>query len=192
MEKVFIHESSYIDDDVEIGEGTKIWHFCHVITGSRIGKNCRIGQNVIIGTEVRIGNNVKIQNNVSVYKGVILEDDVFCGPSCVFTNVYNPRSKIPRMHELRETVVRKGATIGANATIVCGNNIGMYAFVGAGAVVAKNVPDYALVCGNPASIRGWMCECANRIEVRGDVGVCGICGKKYRVKGDSVEQIENS
>ncbi len=190
--KFFIHESSYIDDNVGIGEGTKIWHFCHILSHSKIGRNCRIGQNAVIGPEVIIGNNVKIQNNVSVYKGVTLEDDVFCGPSCVFTNIYNPRSAIPRMSELRETVVGKGATIGANATIVCGNNIGRHAFVGAGAVVTKEVPDYALVYGNPARIMGWICECGNRIEVSGDTGVCKACSINYRKKDNSLEPVENN
>ncbi len=188
----FVHESSYIDDAVEIGNGTEIWHFCHILSDSKIGRNCRIGQNVVIGPEVVIGNNVKIQNNVSVYKGVTLEDDVFCGPSCVFTNTYNPRSAIPRMSELRETVVGKGATIGANATIVCGNDIGRYAFVGAGAVVTKEVPDYALVHGNPATVMGWMCECANRVKVSANTRTCSACGKEYRLKGNSLQPIENN
>ena len=191
-EKFSVHESSFIDDNVEIGDGTKIWHFCHILNNSKIGRNCRIGQNVVIGPEVSIASNVKIQNNVSIYKGVILEDDVFCGPSCVFTNVLNPRSTIPRMGELQETVVKKGATIGANATIVCGNNIGRFAFIGAGAVVTKEVPDYALVYGNPAGIKGWMCECANRIEVSGDMGTCKACGKKYTVKGNLLEPTKNN
>ena len=154
QKKFFVHESSYIDENVEIGEGTKIWHFCHILGNSKIGRNCRIGQNVVIGPNVTIGNGCKIQNNVSIYEGITLEDEVFCGPSCVFTNVHNPRSAIPRMDELRETVVMKGATIGANATIVCGNNIGRYAFIGAGAVVTKDVPDYSVVVGSPGKIIG--------------------------------------
>lgn len=191
MEKknFFVHESSYIDDDVEIGEGTKIWHFCHILTHSKIGRNCKIGQNVAIGPDVVIGNNVKIQNNVSVYKGVTLEDDVFCGPSCVFTNVYNPRSAVPRMNEVQETVVKKGATIGANATVVCGHSIGRYAFVGAGAVVTKDVPDYALVYGNPAGSNGWVCECGVKLEFRGSKAVCKSCKKEYKKVKERVEEI---
>ncbi|MCS7201940.1 MAG: N-acetyltransferase, partial [Dictyoglomus sp.] len=148
--KYFVHESSYVDEPVEIGEGTKIWHFCHILPYTTIGKNCVIGQNVMIGPRVKIGNNVKIQNNVSIYEGVELEDDVFCGPSCVFTNVINPRAFIERKSEFKKTIVKKGATIGANATIICGVTIGEYAFVGAGAVVTKDVPPYALVVGVPA------------------------------------------
>lgn len=178
----FVHPSSYVDEDVKIGVGTKIWHFCHILGGSRIGENCKIGQNVVLGPNVTIGNNVKIQNNVSVYEGVILEDDVFCGPSMVFTNVFNPRSAIPRRHELRKTVVKKGATIGANATVVCGYTIGRYAFVGAGAVVTRDIPDYALVIGVPAKITGWMCECGVKLSLlpRKKTTSCSACGKKYR------------
>ncbi|MFH0796824.1 MAG: Gfo/Idh/MocA family oxidoreductase [Candidatus Omnitrophota bacterium] len=175
----FVHPSSYVDDGVEIGEGTKIWHFCHILGGSRIGKDCKIGQNVVLGPNVTVGNNVKIQNNVSVYEGVILEDDVFCGPSMVFTNVFNPRSAVPRRHELRQTVVKKGATIGANATVVCGYTIGRYAFVGAGAVVTRDIPDYALVTGVPAKITGWMCECGVKLNFAGKKGTCPACKKKY-------------
>ena len=145
----FVHPSSFIDEGAEIGAGTKIWHFCHIIKGSKIGKNCKIGQNVVIGPNITMGNNIKIQNNVSIYEGVTLEDDVFCGPSMVFTNVFNPRSAIIRMNELRKTLVKKGASIGANATIVCGHTIGRCAFVGAGAVVTKDAPDFALVAGVP-------------------------------------------
>ena len=178
----FVHESSYLDDGVEIGAGTKIWHFSHVLLGSRIGENCNIGQNVVIGPDVTIGNSCKIQNNVSVYKGVTLEDEVFCGPSMVFTNVYNPRSAIRRMDELRPTLVKKGASIGANATVLCGITIGRYSFVGAGAVVLRDVPDYALVVGNPGKQKGWMCECGVRLE---DELNCPACEKRY-------EQYENS
>jgi UDP-2-acetamido-3-amino-2,3-dideoxy-glucuronate N-acetyltransferase len=181
-----VHESAFIDDHVEIGAGTTIWHVSHVLHDSRIGKDCRIGQNVVIGPNARVGNNVKIQNNVSVYDGVTLEDDVFCGPSMVFTNVYNPRSEIRRMDELRPTRVKRGATLGANCTIVCGITIGHYAFVGAGAVVTRDVPDYALVLGNPARIVGWMCVCGNRIELDGSVGVCRECRKAYRHIGSEV------
>jgi UDP-2-acetamido-3-amino-2,3-dideoxy-glucuronate N-acetyltransferase len=177
----FVHESAYVDDNVEIGAGTTIWHVSHIMKNSRIGKNCRIGQNVVIGPSVQIGNDVKIQNNVSVYEGVTLEDAVFCGPSMVFTNVYNPRSEVRRMDELRPTLVRRGATLGANSTIVCGITIGEYAFVGAGAVVTRDVPDFALVVGNPARIIGWMCACGNRITVKGNErdGICPACQKHY-------------
>ena len=150
----FIHESSYVDEGAEIGEGTKIWHFCHIMPGAKIGKNCSLGQNVNIGSHAVIGNGVKIQNNVSVYDDVIIEDDVFCGPSCVFTNVINPRAFVERKHEYKKTVVKQGATIGANATIVCGVTIGEYALIGAGSVVTKDVPAYALAYGNPARVRG--------------------------------------
>ncbi|RKY41294.1 MAG: oxidoreductase [Candidatus Omnitrophota bacterium] len=185
----FIHESAVVDEGVEIGEGTKIWHFSHILRGSKIGKNCKIGQNVVIGPNVRIGNGCKIQNNVSVYEGVTLEDFVFCGPSCVFTNVFNPRSEIPRMKELKPTLVRKGATIGANATIVCGVTLGRYCFVGAGAVVTKDVPDYALVYGNPAEIKGWMCECGRKLDFEGIETVCKSCKLRYRKVEDRVVRI---
>jgi len=178
----FAHESAFIDEGVTIGLGTTIWHVSHVMKGSRIGKDCRIGQNVVIGRDVSIGNGVKIQNNVSVYEGVTLEDHVFCGPSMVFTNVYNPRSEIRRMDEVRPTLVRQGATLGANCTVVCGVTIGTYAFVAAGAVVTRDVPDYALILGNPGRVAGWMCACGNRIqfETTDDRGVCTVCAKRYR------------
>jgi UDP-2-acetamido-3-amino-2,3-dideoxy-glucuronate N-acetyltransferase len=184
----FVHESAVIDENVEIGEGTTIWHFSHLLKNCRVGDHCRIGQNVVIGPEVHIGHGVKIQNNVSVYEGVTLEDDVFCGPSMVFTNVFNPRSEIKRMDELRPTLVRRGATLGANCTIVCGVTIGQYAFVGAGAVVIKDVPDFALVVGNPARLIGWMCACGNRIEVHGNdgAGICRSCQKHYYKIGKEV------
>ncbi len=150
----FVHESSYVDDGAEIGEGTKIWHFSHIMSGAKIGKNCSLGQNVNVGSRAVIGNGVKIQNNISIYDDVIIEDDVFCGPSCVFTNVINPRAFVERKHEYKKTVVKKGASIGANATIVCGVTIGEYALVGAGSVVTKDVPEYALVYGNPARVHG--------------------------------------
>jgi UDP-2-acetamido-3-amino-2,3-dideoxy-glucuronate N-acetyltransferase len=189
--KYFVHESAFIDNDVEIGEGTTIWHVSHVLKNSRIGQNCRIGQNVVIGPHVRIDNGVKIQNNVSVYEGVTLEDDVFCGPSMVFTNVFNPRSEIQRMDELRPTLVQKGASLGANCTIICGVTIGRYAFVGAGAVVVKDVPDFALVVGNPGRITGWMCVCGNRINFAGEngPGVCKVCQRAYQKVGKKVELV---
>jgi UDP-2-acetamido-3-amino-2,3-dideoxy-glucuronate N-acetyltransferase len=184
----FAHESAFIDDNVEIGEGTTIWHVSHILSDSRIGKNCRIGQNVVIGPHVTVGNQVKIQNNVCVYEGVTLEDDVFCGPSMVFTNVFNPRSEIRRMDELRPTLVRRGATLGANCTIVCGVTIGQYAFIGAGAVVVKDVPDFALVVGNPGRISGWMCKCGNRIEFAHEngSGACRACRQTYWKVGQAV------
>jgi len=182
--EVFIHETSCIDEPVEIGEGTKVWHFSHIMYGSKIGKNCIIGQNVFIGPGAVLGNNIKVQNNVSIYDGVVLEDDVFCGPSMVFTNVFNPRSFISRKKEFRKTLVKKGATIGANTTIVCGNTIGQYVFIGAGSVVTKNIPDYALVYGNPGKVKGWVCQCAEEITFRSKRAVCKACGKKY--KKDSI------
>jgi UDP-2-acetamido-3-amino-2,3-dideoxy-glucuronate N-acetyltransferase len=183
----FVHPSSYVDEGSEIGEGTKIWHFCHVMAGSRVGRACTIGQNVVIAPEVVVGNNVRIQNNVSLYTGVVLEDDVFCGPSMVFTNVVNPRSHVSRKHEFQRTLVRRGATLGANSTIVCGRTIGRYAFVGAGAVVTRDVPDYALVTGTPGRITGWVCQCGVRLA-RGAMPPaavsCGACGAEYRVSAD--------
>jgi UDP-2-acetamido-3-amino-2,3-dideoxy-glucuronate N-acetyltransferase len=179
----FAHESCFIDAGSVIGEGTKIWHFSHVMPGARIGRRCNIGQNVVISPDVVIGDNVKIQNNVSVYTGVQLEDDVFCGPSMVFTNVVNPRSHVPRKDEYRPTLVRRGATLGANSTIVCGHTIGIYAFVGAGTVVTKDVPDYALFVGNPGRIVGWMCECGVKLSAgapRPDSVACAACGRRYR------------
>jgi len=178
----FIHPSSYIDENVIIGEGTKIWHFCHVQSGARIGKNCVLGQNVNVGNNVTIGNNVKIQNNVSIYQGVTLEDYVFCGPSCVFTNVSNPRSEILRHHLYEDTVVKRGASIGANATIVCGITIGRYAFIGAGAVVISDVPDYALMLGVPARQKGWMSRHGHRLinpDANG-IYVCPESGWRYK------------
>jgi UDP-2-acetamido-3-amino-2,3-dideoxy-glucuronate N-acetyltransferase len=160
----FVHESSYVDEGAEIGAGTKIWHFCHIMSGAKIGRKCSIGQNVNIGSRALIGNGVKIQNNVSVYDDVIIEDDVFCGPSCVFTNVINPRAFIERKHEYRKTVVKKGASIGANATIVCGVTIGEYALVGAGSVVTRDVPAHALVYGNPARVRGRVGEDGSSLD----------------------------
>lgn len=178
----FAHESAYIDEGCRIGEGTKIWHFSHVMSGAAIGARCNIGQNVVVSPEVVIGDNVKIQNNVSIYTGVILEDDVFCGPSMVFTNVVNPRSHVVRKNEFRRTLVKRGATLGANCTIVCGHTIGRYAFVGAGTVVTGDVPDYALVVGNPGRISGWACVCGVKLASGAtvpDQAVCTSCGKRY-------------
>lgn len=173
----FVHESSYIDDNCEIGEGTKIWHFSHIMSNSKIGKNCNIGQNVVISPDVVLGDGVKIQNNVSVYTGVKCEDGVFLGPSCVFTNIINPRSFITRKDEYKDTLIKKGASIGANATIVCGNIIGKYALIGAGSVVTKDVPDYALIVGNPGRIKGYVCECGVKLDNELN---CSACGKKYK------------
>ena len=162
---VFIHESSYVDDGAVVGDGTKIWHFCHVMPGAVIGERCSLGQNVVVMPGTKMGNNVKIQNNVSIYEGVELEDDVFCGPSMVFTNVINPRSAVSRKNEYQKTIVRRGATIGANATVVCGVTLGEYAFIGAGAVVTKDVKPFALVTGVPGRQVGWMCRCGERLGV---------------------------
>ena len=183
---IFIHPTAEIDENVTIGKNTKIWHFSHILSGSSIGEHCNIGQNVVIGPDVTIGKNCKIQNNVSVYKGVTLEDGVFCGPSMVFTNIYNPRAEIRKMDQVRPILVKKGATIGANATIICGTTLGRYSFVGAGAVVTKNVPDHALVAGNPAVIKGWVCWCGNRIEFQSNEGKCSDCSKKYQMKDKSL------
>ena len=181
----FVHPSSYIDQPCEIGEGTRIWHFCHIMQGAKIGRNCSLGQNVMIASQVVIGDNVKIQNNVSVYTGVIVEDDVFLGPSCVFTNVINPRSQISRKSEYQRTLVKRGATIGANATIICGVVIGCYAFIGAGAVVRGDVPDYALMLGVPAKQKGWMSRHGHRLPAPGADGVtrCPENGWRYREEG---------
>jgi UDP-2-acetamido-3-amino-2,3-dideoxy-glucuronate N-acetyltransferase len=188
---LFVHESSYIDEDVAIGAGTKIWHFCHVMAGSRIGSRCRIGQNVVIGPNVRLGNNVKVQNNVSIYEGVTLEDDVFCGPSMVFTNVRTPRSAFPRntAEDFLETSVGRGASIGANATVLCGCRIGRYALVGAGAVITKDVPPYAIVVGNPGRQRGWACECGISLEFASERAECPTCARRYhRVDATTIDR----
>lgn len=182
----FAHKTAVVDENVAIGRGTKIWHFSHIFSGSRIGEKCNIGQNVVIGPDVTIGRSCKIQNNVSVYKGVTLEDYVFCGPSMVFTNVHNPRAEIRKMHEVRPTFVKKGVTIGANATIVCGTTLGRYCFIGAGAVVTKNIPDHAIVAGNPAKQIGWVCHCGERLSEDLE---CSICGKKYRKKRDGIQEL---
>jgi len=181
----FVHESSYVDKNVSIGSGTKIWHFSHIMSGAEIGKNCVIGQNVNIGSKAVIGNNVKIQNSVSVYQGVIIEDDVFLGPSCVFTNVINPRAFIERKNEYKKTVVRRGATIGANATIICGNELGEYCFIGAGAVVTKNVKPYALIAGNPGRQIGWVCKCGCSLKFDKNEEAFCKCGRKYRLDKDN-------
>jgi UDP-2-acetamido-3-amino-2,3-dideoxy-glucuronate N-acetyltransferase len=190
MMDYFVHESSYIDTGAQIGTGTKIWHFCHVMPRARIGTGCTIGQNVLVSSDVTIGNNVKIQNNVSLYTGVTVEDDVFLGPSMVFTNVINPRSHVSRKDEYRPTLVRKGASIGANATIVCGSTLGQYCFVGAGAVVTHDVPDYALIYGTPARVHGWVCQCGEQLEFIEKNGieraVCKSCGDVYRKQGQAV------
>jgi UDP-2-acetamido-3-amino-2,3-dideoxy-glucuronate N-acetyltransferase len=182
--KYFVHDSAFVDDGVKIGEGTSIWHTSHILKGSQIGKDCKIGQNVVLGPNVTIGNGVKIQNNVSVYEGVTLEDFVFCGPSMVFTNVFNPRSEIPRMKELRPTLVRRGATLGANSTILCGITIGRYSFIGAGAVVTKDVPDHALIVGNPGRLAGWMCTCGVKLGVKGKKAVCPSCERQFQKSRD--------
>lgn len=185
----FKHESSYIDQPCQIGKGTRVWHFSHIMKDCVIGENCNIGQNVVISPGVMLGSNVKIQNNVSVYTGVICEDDVFLGPSCVFTNVINPRSHVSRKEEYRRTIIRKGASIGANATIVCGHDIGAYAFIGAGAVVTSHVPDFALVHGNPARIRGWVCRCGKKLTVNKENAACD-CGDRYRITSENCTRIE--
>lgn len=186
----FAHETSVIDGGCIIGKGTKIWHFSHVMSGSEIGENCNIGQNVVISSGVKLGNNVKVQNNVSLYTGVICEDDVFLGPSMVFTNVINPRSAIVRRDQYMTTIVEKGATIGANSTIVCGNKIGTYSFIGAGAVITKDVKPYALVYGNPARQTGWMSEYGHRLHFNADgIAICPESGQKYKLESNSVHKI---
>ncbi|MGA3209013.1 MAG: acyltransferase [Syntrophales bacterium] len=179
--KYFAHSSSYIDDNVEIGEGTKIWYFCHVLGGSKIGTKCIIGQNCMIGPDVTIGNRCKFQNNISVYTGVTIEEEVFCGPSCVFTNVYNPRAFIERKQEFRPTLVKRGATIGANATILCGSTIGRYAMIGAGSMIRSDVPDYAIMVGIPARQVGWVCKCGTTLRGNGKTNAAK--GKGQRAKG---------
>lgn len=187
MTAAFIHETAVVDEPARIGDGTKVWHFSHVSKNAVIGENCSIGQNVFVGQNVTIGDGCKVQNNVSVFEGVTLEDDVFCGPSMVFTNVINPRAEIERKHEFMKTLVRQGATMGANVTILCGVTIGRHAFVGAGAVVTKDVPDFALVVGNPARQTGFMCRCGEKLP-KGDWqdAACPACGDAYRMDGGAV------
>lgn len=195
MASYYVHESSFVDGPSEIGAGTKIWHFSHIMSHSKIGEHCNIGQNVFIASNVVIGNNVKIQNNVSIYSGCILEDDVFCGPSCVFTNITNPRSEIVRKDRYERTLVKRGASIGANATIVCGRTIGRYAFIGAGAVVTKDVPDYALFVGVPGHQKGWVCRCGFVLEGEAaSVWRCTACGNTYeevQARLSPVEEIQS-
>lgn len=182
----FVHESSYLDDNVNVGSGTKIWHFCHILNNSDIGEHCSLGQNVVVGPNVVVGDRVKIQNNVSVYEGVTLEDGVFCGPSCVFTNVNNPRSEIIRKDEYRKTIVKRGASIGANATIICGNDLGEYCFIAAGAVVTKSVPAYAIMAGAPAKRIGWMSEAGDKLD---ETLTCSIDGTKYvQINDETLEK----
>jgi UDP-2-acetamido-3-amino-2,3-dideoxy-glucuronate N-acetyltransferase len=184
LNNVFIHETAGVDAPCEIGDGTKVWHFCHLMSGCRIGANCNLGQNVFVATGVTLGNNVKVQNNVSIYAGVEIEDDVFLGPSMVFTNVSTPRSHVSRKDSFQSTRVKRGATIGANATVVCGNTIGEYAFVGAGTVVTRYVPAHALVMGSPARQEGWMCRCGERLD---ELLKCASCGDAYETDGDELK-----
>lgn len=187
----FAHETAVIDPGCQIGKGTKIWHFSHIMTGSIIGEECNLGQNVVVSPGVKLGNRVKVQNNVSIYTGVNCEDEVFLGPSMVFTNVINPRSAVIRKDQYAPTLVKKGASIGANATIICGNTIGQFAFIGAGAVVTKSVPDYALVIGNPARQTGWMSEFGHRLEFNSEgMAVCPESGQKYQLKDHKVIRID--
>ena len=195
MSKYFVHETSFVDDDVVIGEGTKIWHFCHIQSGARIGENCSFGQNVNVSNNVKVGNGCKVQNNVSLYEGVELEDFVFCGPSCVFTNDLTPRAKYPKNHQYKKTLIKKGATIGANATIVCGHTVGEWALIGAGAVVASNVPAHALMLGVPAKQKGWACECGQVLKECEDKAsgktcfVCPDCGRKYILENGLLKEV---
>src|SRR5687767_9446024 len=189
-----LHESGYVDEGAVVGSGTKIWHFCHVMRGAVIGERCSLGQNVVVMPGTRLGNNVKVQNNVSIYEGVECQDDVFLGPSMVFTNVINPRSHVSRKNEYRRTLVRRGATIGANATIVCGHELGEYSFVAAGAVVTRPVPAYALVGGVPARLVGWVCQCGERLEVpvkpsAGAQFECSHCGEKYKFQDSALHRL---
>lgn len=190
MSDYFVHESAYVDDGAVVGAGTKIWHFCHVMPGAVIGERCSLGQNVVVMSGTKMGDNVKVQNNVSIYEGVELEDDVFCGPSMVFTNVTNPRSHVSRKTEYKRTLVKRGSSIGANATIVCGATLGEYSFVGAGAVVTKDVAPYAMMAGVPARRIGWMCQCGEKLPAvsRGAVA-CAACGSAYRETAAGIEPV---
>ncbi len=191
MSNYFVHESSYVDEPVAIGEGTKIWHFCHILPHTKIGKNCSFGQNCVIGPKVNIGNGVKVQNNVSIYEGVEIEDDVFLGPSMVFTNVVNPRAFIQRKDEFKKTLLKKGCSVGANATIVCGVTIGRYALIGAGAVVTKDVPDFALMAGVPARQIGWVSRAGNRLEFdESGIAIDLYDGSRYRLENGRVKEID--
>ena len=192
MADYFVHESSYVDDGAVIGKGTKVWHFSHVMPGAVIGERCNLGQNVVVMPGTRIGSNVKIQNNVSIYEGVELEDDVFCGPSCVFTNVLNPRSHVSRKNEYQPTLVKRGASIGANATIVCGTVIGEFAFIGSGAVVRGDVPAYALMVGVPARRIGWMCQCGIRLTLKAGAAACGSCGTAYQETDGRLRPVDSA
>ena len=190
MSDWWAHGSAFVDAGAVLGAGTKVWHFCHVMPGAIIGDGCSLGQNVVVMSGTKIGNNVKIQNNVSIYEGVELEDDVFCGPSMVFTNVINPRSAVSRKHEYRRTLVQRGASIGANATVVCGATLGRYCFIGAGAVVTRDVPAYALMTGVPARRSGWVCECGVKLDGAVAPLTCADCGRKYALRGEHLSPIE--
>lgn len=188
----FVHPSSFVDENVKIGKGTKIWHFCHILKNTEIGENCVFGQNCMVGPNVKIGNKVKVQNNVSIYEGVEIEDEVFCGPSMVFTNVINPRAFIERKAEFKKTLVKKGATIGANATIVCGVIIGRYSLIGAGAVVVTDVPDYALFLGVPAKQKGWVCKCGVTLKNKDKIFVCPACKSEYQLENSILKALKEN
>lgn len=186
-DRTFVHESSFVDEGVSIGEGTRVWHFCHLLRNTVVGRDCTLGQNVTAGPNVTIGDNVKVQNNVSIYEGVVLEDDVFCGPSAVFTNVMTPRAHVARKSEFLPTLVRRGASLGANCTILCGITIGEYAMIGAGAVVTRDVEPHALLTGNPARRRGWVCACGEKLAFAADSASCLRCGSRYALRNGRCE-----